>query len=300
MYQPNRLLTSPIHKCIVDALKENAEIELLLRPTRRFLFHTLYRPSVYVPEFNKPCLGVLCARSDLEKRPLMVIETESQLTEALRHCYRECEISWLEVFEGLGGIHIVGEHLGIRMELTTPIAYVGIALKAPQAWVSEVRERSFIPQGRLIQSFHERVLREAIDRLTARFPIECHHQMPFGFVAGYRAQMPPQIARSAVDAVLLFSTRFNSDGVVLLPINLNLHNAHVANEQTAEKDRLINQFAQEIEMPLLTIRAAEQPDAYIFSAVALDIKPITVIGRSPEDWAQAICPFVEAVIERLN
>ncbi len=300
MYQPNRLLTSPIHKCIVDVLKEAEGLELLLRPTRRFIFHTLYRPSVYVPEFNKPCLGVLCARNDPEKRPLMVIETEPQLSEALRQCYRECDISWLEVFEGLGGIHVIAEHQSIRMELTTPIAYIATAFKAPLAWVSELRERNFIPQGRFVQSFHERVLREAIDRLTQKYPIECHHQMPFGFVAGYRAQMPPQIARSAVDVVLLFSTRYNSDGVVLLPINLNLHNAHVSNEQTAEKDRLLYQFAEEIEMPLLIIRAAEQPDAYIFGAVALDVKPITVIGRSPDDWASAISPFVEAVIERLK
>lgn len=300
MYQPNRLLTAPIHKCLVEVLKVEEDMELLLRPARRFLFHNLYRPSMFVPEFNKPCFGVLSLRSDMEKRPLMVIETEPQLSEALRQCYRECEILWLEVFEGPAGIHMQGENMGIRLELSTPIAYLNVAIRAPMAWVAERRQRNYIAQGRLIQSFHERLLREALDLLAERYPIECHHQVPFGFVTGYRANMLPQIARSAVDAVLLFRYEFNSDGVVLLPINLNLHNAHVANEQTAEKDRLITQFAQEIGMPLLTIRAAEQPDAYIFTATALDIKPITVIGRAPADWANAIAPFVEAVIEALN
>lgn len=300
MYQPNRLLTSPIHKYLVEVVKTFEDIELLLRPARRFLFHNLYRPNVFVPEFNKPCFGVVCLRADQEKRPLMVLETEPQLSEALRQCYRECEILWLEVFEGPAGIHMQGENMGIRLDLSAPIAYLNVAIQAPMAWVAERRQRNYIAQGRLVQSFHERLLREALDLLAEHYPIESHHQIPFGFVTGYRANMVPQIARSAVDAVLLFRYDFNSDGVVLLPINLNLHNAHVANEQTAEKDRLINQFAQEIGMPLLTIHAAEQPDAYIFTATALDIKPITVIGRAPLDWANAMMPFIEAVIEALN
>jgi hypothetical protein len=177
---------------------------------------------------------------------------------------------------------------------------MGTALRAPLAWVDERVERRYVPQGRLIQSFHERLLREAIDLLAPQYPIECHHQMPFGFVTGYRAQMPPQIARSAVDVVLLVSAQMSSDGVVLLPINLNLHNAHVANEQTTEKDRLMCEFAASIEMPFLTIRAAEQPDAYVFSAPSLNEKSITVIGRAPADWANAIRPFVEAALETLR
>lgn len=300
MYQPNRLLTNPVNKHIVELAKEWEGYELLLRPSRRFLFHNLYRPNAYIPEFNKPCFGVLCARNDREKRPLLVIETEPQLSEALRQAYRECEILWLEIYEGPAGIHFYSENAGIRMELSCPIAQMRVALRAPLAWVHERVERRYIPQGRLIQSFHERILREALDLLLPEYPIECHHQMPFGFVTGYRAQMPPQIARSAVDVVLLVSSAMNSDGIVLLPINLNLHNAHVSNEQTTEKDRLMCDFAREIEMPFLTIRAAEQPDAYVFSAPSLDEKSITVIGRAPVDWANAIRPFVEAALEQLN
>ncbi|MFN7015678.1 MAG: hypothetical protein ACK4P5_00740 [Fimbriimonadales bacterium] len=300
MYQPNRLLTNPVNKYIVELAKNWEGYELLLRPARRFLFHNLYRPSAYVPEFNKPCFGVLCLRDDREKRPLLVIETEAQLSEALRQSYRDSEILWLEVYEGPAGIHFFCENAGIRMEMSCSVAQMGVALRAPLAWVQERVERRYIPQGRLIQSFHERLLREAIDLLLDEFPIEVHHQMPFGFVTGYRAQMPPQIARSAVDVVLLVSSRYNPDGVVLLPINLNLHNAHVSNEQTTEKDRLMCDFAREIEMPFLTIRAAEQPDAYVFSAPSLNEKSITVTGRAPADWANAIRPFVEAALESLN
>ncbi|GIV13614.1 MAG: hypothetical protein KatS3mg021_1896 [Fimbriimonadales bacterium] len=34
MYQPNRLLTAPIHKCLVEVLKVEEDMELLLRPAR--------------------------------------------------------------------------------------------------------------------------------------------------------------------------------------------------------------------------------------------------------------------------
>jgi len=300
MYQPNRLLTNPINKYIVELLANWKDYELLLRPARRFLFHHLYRPSAYVPEFNKPCFGVLCLRNDREKRPLLVVETESQLSEALRQCYRESDVLWLELYEGLAGIQCSCENRSIRMEISCTVAQLGSALRAPLAWADERVEQRYVPQGRLIQSFHERVLREAVDLLTPYYPIECHHQMPFGFVTGYRAQMPPQIARSAVDVVLLVSVQQNSDGIVLLPINLNLHNAHVANEQTTEKDRLMCEFAAAIEMPFLTIRAAEQPDAYVFSAPSLNEKSITVIGRAPADWANAIRPFVESALEAID
>lgn len=300
MYQPNRLLTNPVNKYLVELSKSWQDYELLLRPARRFLFHNLYRPSAYVPEFNKPCFSVLCLRSDREKRPLLVLETDPQLSEALRQSYRECDVLWLEVFEGPAGIHLYSENSGIRMELTCSIAQLGVAIRAPLAFVQERVDKNHIPQGRLIQSFHERLLREALDLLATQYPIECHHQIPFGFVTGYRAQMPPQIARSAVDVVLLVSSRVNADGVVLLPINLNLHNAHVSNEQTSERDRLMCEFAQEIGMPFLTIRAAEQPDAYIFSAPTLQEKAITVVGRAPDDWANAIRPFVEAALEALK
>jgi hypothetical protein len=232
--------------------------------------------------------------------PLLVIETEPQLSESLRLCYRESDVLWLEVYEGPAGIHFSSENAGVRLEMNCAIAQMGIALRAPLAWVDERVERRYVPQGRLVQSFHERVLREAIDLLVPHYPIECCHQMPFGFATGYRAQMPPQIARSAVDVVLLVSAQLNSDGVVLLPINLNLHNAHVSNEQTSEKDRLMCEFAVAIEMPFLTIRAAEQPDAYVFSAPSLNEKSITVIGRMPTDWANAIRPFIEAALETLN
>ncbi|MCS7209421.1 MAG: hypothetical protein NZ874_07605 [Fimbriimonadales bacterium] len=300
MYQPNRLLTNPVNKYIVELAKKWTGYELLLRPSRRFLFHNLYRPNAYVPEFNKPCFGVLCLQEDREKRPLLVLETEAQLSEALRQSYRECGILWLEIYEGPAGIHFYSEHGSIRLEMSSSVAQMDTALRAPLAWIHERVEHHYIPQGRLIQSFHERVLREAIDILVEQYPIECHHQMPFGFVTGYRAQMPPQIARSAVDVVLLVSAQLNPDGIVLLPINLNLHNAHVANEQTTEKDRLMCEFAREIGMPFLTIRAAEQPDAYVFSAPSLDEKAITVVGRAPADWANAIRPFVEAALETLS
>lgn len=299
-FQPNRLLTHPINRCLAEVLQAIGEYELLLRPARRFVFHSLYRPPAYIPEFNKPCFGVLVAPDDLEKRPYMVLETESNLSEALRGAYRECEILWLEVYEGPAGIHMSCEMAGIRMELTTSAPYLAAAIHAPLALLRARYGRAYTPPGRLVQSFHERLLREAIDCLMLQYAIACHHQVPFGFVTGYRANMPPLIARSAVDLVITLSLSRNPDGLVLLPINLNLHNAHMENEQTTEKDRQITEFAQLIGMPMLTIRAAEHPDAYLFTCTGLDIEPITVQGRAPADWANAIRVVLEEVFRVLE
>jgi hypothetical protein len=124
--------------------------------------------------------------------------------------------------------------------------------------------------------------------------------VPFGFITGYRANMPREIARSAVDAVITLSLNVNPDGLVVLPINLNLHDAHQENEQIAEKDRLITEFANSIGMPMLIIRAAEQPEAYRFTCTGLEIEPVVVVGRAPADWANAIRPILEATFEALE
>ncbi|GBC93495.1 hypothetical protein HRbin15_01986 [bacterium HR15] len=300
VFQPNRLLTHPINRYLAEILQTIGEYELLLRPARRFVFHSHYRPSAYIPEFNKPCLGVLVAPDDLEKRPYMVLETEPNLSEALREAYRECEILWLEVYEGPAGIHMNCEIAGIRLEMATVVPHLATAIQAPLALLRARYGRVPIPPGRLVQSFHERLLREAIDCLALQYAIACHHQVPFGFVTGYRANMPPPIARSAVDMVITLSLRVNPDGLVLLPINLNLHNAHQENEQTAVKDRLITEFAQSIGMPMLIIRAAEGADAYLFSCTGLELEPIRVEGRAPADWADAIRVVLEAAFQALD
>ncbi len=299
-FQPNRLLTHSINRYLAEVLQTIGEYELLLRPARRFVFHSLYRPPAYIPEFNKPCFGVLVAPGDLEKRPYMVLETEPNLSEALRASYRECEILWLEVYEGPAGVHLNCEIADIRMELTTPMPRLAMAIQAPIALLRERHGHPYTPPGRLVQSFHERLLREAIDCLMLQYAIACHHQVPFGFVTGYRANMPPEIARSAVDAVLTLHLSVNPDGLVLLPVNLNLHSAHQENEQTARKDRLITEFADSIGMPMLTIRAAERRDAYLFLCTGLDVEPIMVQGRAPADWANAIRIVLEEAFRALD
>ena len=298
-FQPNRLLTHPINRYLVEVLQTTGDYELLLRPARRFLFHSLYRPAAYIPEFNKPCLGVLVVPGDQEKHPYLVLETEPNLSEALREAYRQCEILWLEVYEGPAGVHLNCEISGIRMEIAASVSHLALALEAPLAWLRARYKRAITPPGRLIQSFHERLLREAIDSLAVQYAIACHHQVPFGFITGYRANMPREVARSAVDAVITLNLNVNPDGLVVLPINLNLHDAHQENEQIAEKDRLITEFAHSIGMPMLIIRAAEHPDAYRFTCTGLDIEPIVVAGRAPADWANAIRPILEATFNAL-
>ncbi len=299
-FQPNRLLTHPINRYLAEVLQATGEYELLLRPARRFVFHPLYRPSAYIPEFNKPCFGVLVMPDDLEKRPFMVLETEPTLSEALREAYRECELLWLEVYEGPAGVHLNCEMAGVRMEIAAAMPHLGMAIQAPLALLRARYGRTHTPPGRLVQSFHERLLREAVDCLALQYAIACHHQVPFGFVTGYRANMPSAIARSAVDLVITLSFGVNPDALVVLPINLNLHNAHQENEQTTEKDRLITEFARSIGMPMLTIRAADQPDAYRFECTGLDVEPVVVRGRAPADWAEAIRPVLESALRALD
>ncbi|MEN3000992.1 MAG: hypothetical protein ABDI19_04015 [Armatimonadota bacterium] len=299
-FQPNRLLTQPINRYLAEVLQTIGEYELLLRPARRFVFHALYQPPAYVPELNKPCFGVLVASDDLEKRPFMVLETEPVLSDSLREAYRQCGILWVEVYEGPAGVHLNCEMMGIRAEIATAVPHLAKAIQAPLALLRACYGQTHTPPGRLLQSFHERLLREAIDCLARRYAIACHHQMPFGFVTGYRANMPPQITRSAIDAVITLNLDVNPDGLVLLPINLNLHDAHQQNKRTAEKDRLITEFAESIGMPLLTIRAAERPDAYLFTCTALNLEPIVVEGRAPADWANAIRITLEEVFHVLD
>lgn len=295
-YQPNRLFTEPLSRWLVESTEPFQDFLLLLRPSRRFMFYPQYQPREFVPEFNKPCFGVLTYKNDPDKRPQMVIETEI-ISDALRQCYLENEVLWVEIFEEPGGVTLMCDHGGVRMSVSAPIHKLAKALACPLAWV---RAKMAQPLGRLVQSYHERLIREAVETLSQAICIECHHQVPFGFATGYRKDMPKPIARAALDVVITIDYKTDPDGIVLLPVKIDLHNSHTDDPYTMDKDRLMQEYAERICMPLLTVHMGEKPEEYLFECSTLQVLPVTVYGRDKEEWAHATLPFVREAMRYIG
>lgn len=295
-YQPNRLFTDPLSRWLVEATEPFQDLLLLLRPSRRFVFYSQYQPREFVPEFNKPCFGVLAYKTDPDKRPQIVVETET-ISDALRQCYLENEVLWIEIFEEPGGLTLMCEHAGVKMSLGAPVHKLSKTIAAPLSWV---REKMAQPLGRLVQSYHERLLREAVEMLNPALHLECHHQVPFGFATGYRKDMPKTIARAALDVVVTIGYRSDPDGIVLLPIKIDLHNSHQDDPYTVDKDRQMQSYAEQIHMPLMTVHAGERPEEYLFECTTLDVPPVRVYGRDKEEWARALTPFVREAMRYIG
>lgn len=287
-YQPNRLFTDPLSRTIVEAVRPFNDLTLLLRPSRRFLFYAQYQPREFVPEFNKPCFGALAFKNDPDKKPQIVIETEP-ISDSLRRSYLDNEILWIEVFEEPGGLAMVSEHCGVRMSVNGAAHKLSKMVAAPLSWV---RERMAQPLGRLVQSYHERLLRDAVETLAHDHNVECHHQVPFGFATGYRKDMPKPIARAAMDVVITISYETDPDGIVLLPVKIDLHNCHQDDPITMDRDRMLAEYAGQIEMPMLIVRAGAEPEEYIFDCPSLGVSPGFVRGRDRADWGRALSPYV--------
>lgn len=295
-YQPNRLFTDHLSRSIVEATRCFPEYLFLLRPSRRFLFYPQYQPRDFVPEFNKPCFGVLACRNDPDKRPQLVIETE-MISDALHQSYVENEVLWVEIYEEPGRLALTAEHGGVQLSVTAPVHKLSKMLAAPLAWV---QAKIALPPGRLVQSYHERLLREAVEVLAATLPLECHHQVPFGFATGYRNDMPRSIARAALDIVITIDYETDPDGSVLLPVKIDLHNSHTDDLFTIGKDRLMQKYAEQIEMPLMSVHCGNGPEEYVFECPVLGVGPVTVRGRDKEDWARALVPFVREALRYIG
>ncbi len=296
-YQPNRWLMTDLHRRIVSASRQFSEYTVLLRPTRRHIFVRNFKlPSgAYIPEFFRPCFGVLARESDPDKKPCLVIETEDPGSE-MRALYEKYGVLWGFIHQDQNRFVLDCTHGGTTIRVEETMGSLFKLLCAPLAWFE--RQVSF-PQGSYVHSHSERVLRDAVKTLSPSYRIEIHHQVPLSYVLGYKDGLSPDEARilgAEIDAVITQSFEADPDGAVVLPVKIDLFDSHRADAGVIEKDQAVRALCKRFHVPLLGISPGDDPDSYSFDCEILGLPHGIAIGHDAQQWAGALAPFLGAAI----
>jgi hypothetical protein len=146
------------------------------------------------------------------------------------------------------------------------------------------------PQGSLVHGFPEQVLREAVLNLKFTLGVECHHQVPLGYVLGYKSDLTleeKRILNAAVDAVVVQSLDTDPNGTVILPISLNIHPTHHTDPKTMKRDSEGLAICEKYRVPLLVIESNGN-DTYRFECSQLKMSDGVAAGLVPETWSNAL------------
>jgi hypothetical protein len=295
-YQANLWLMSDLHRRIVAAAHQFSDYEVLLRPTRRHIFVRNYKlpADTLVSEFFRPCFAVLARTTDPDKKPCLVIETEDP-GDAMKGLYDEHGVLWVLVEQDQNRFVLKCKHGGTQLRVEETMGSLFKLLCAPLAWFE--RKVSF-PQGSYVHSHSERILREAVETLSPSYRIEIHHQVPLSYVLGYKDDLSPEekkLLGSEVDAVITQSYDADPDGAVILPIRLDLHDAHRTKPTVQLRDKAIKALCARYELPLLVVEP-NSTEGYDFKCEKLKLPNGQAPNLDAQEWAGALAPFLGAAI----
>jgi hypothetical protein len=298
-YQPHLLLMSDVHRRIASAALQFDRYKLFLRPTRRHIFVRNFKlaDGKYVPEFFRACFGVLAYKNDPEKKPALVIEAEpsaAPLSAEIAELYNHHGILWASIVQDGNCFRLECSHGGTELSI---VDSSGNFLKLLASALSWHERRITFSQGSLVHSHTERTLREAVEKLSPTYRIDCQHQVPVSHVLGHRSGLSPEETKllgSEIDAVITMGFDADPDCGIVLPVKLDVHETHRTNAAVAAKDDAVRRLFARFDVPLLTV----VPDGvgYQFDCPALELEPINADQRGADDWADALAPFLGAAI----
>ena|SRR5918992_2462042 len=248
-----------------------------------------------MPEFFKACFGVLCKESDPDKKPCMVIETE-ELSPEMEELYAEHGILWVYIRREQNQFVLDCEHEGTCVRGKESKGNLTKLLDLPLLWYEQGIAS---PQGSLVHGSHEQVLREAVLNLKSTLGVECHHQVPLGYVLGHKPDLTleeKRILTAAMDAVVVQSLNTDPNSTVILPISLNIHPTHRTDPKTMKRDSEGLALCEKYRVPLLVIES-DGNDIYHFECSQLNLSNSLAAGLVPESWSKALVPFVIAAMQ---
>jgi hypothetical protein len=294
-YQPNLWLIGDLHRRIVAAARQFSEYNVLLRPTRRHIFVRNFRlPDKLISEFFRPCFAILARASDPDKKPCLVIEIEEP-GEEITSLYEQHGVLWVLIQQHQNRFVLRCKHTGTLLQVEETMGSLFKLLCAPLAW--HERKVSF-PQGSYVHSHSERILRDAVTTLSPSYRIELHHQVPLSYVIRFKEDLTledKKLLSSEIDAVITQSYEADPDGAVILPIRLDVHDAHRTNASVQQRDMAIKSLCERQGVPLL-VAESNDAEGYEFKCETLRLPTGTAPTLDAQDWAGALAPFLGAAI----
>lgn len=281
-YHPNRLILEGAHRLIVEAFTRCPNRRLLLRPARKRLFaQEPSAPSLSV-ELSKPSFAALIDRSDTEAKPILVIETDP-ISAGVRELYRTSDIPFVEAEHSSGRGSFRFERPGFSAKLQFDDRGDSQAVESVLRWA----ESSGSPnRGPLVRNVIEKRVAASFSLFAEELGISTHHHMPFGYVAGYRQDLPRAIARHTIEMAISLRHEVDASMPVILPVRVDARRDDSSLDAEA-RDQEIAEYVCSVGMPMAAVQPADDGCFRLTYSLCSDAE-VELAEEDSEGWTSAL------------
>jgi hypothetical protein len=228
-------------------------MRLALRPARKRLFAAEPNIASLQVELNKPAFAALVSPEDPDGKPFLVFETDP-VSAGIRDLYRNADIPYIEADQVGGRGMLRFERPGFSAKLQFDDRGDTAAVESVLRW-AETSSREF--RGPLIRNVLERTISEALAGCCDELGISVHHQIPFGYAAGYRQDLPRSIARHTIEMAVSMKPSVAQGAPVVMPLRIEDTHDSERDRESIERDECVADFVISVGMPMAAIQPSD-------------------------------------------
>lgn len=291
-FQPNRLVLESGHRLVVKCFAQLPGTRLVLRPARKRLFPTDPEIPTLAVELNKPAFAALVKADDHQAAPIAVFETDS-ISTGIRDLYRRAGLPFVEADHANGKGVLRFERPGFAAKLSFDDRGWQTAVDTILRWLDGHEAES---RGTLLKSPVEQSVYNAIASFADDLNLSVHHQVPFGYVAGYRPDLPRSTARHTIEMSVGIKPDADPEAPVILPIRIELRPDHERDPDQVERDIQVAEFVCSVGMPMAAIQPAEN-GKYRLTYSLDGFEDVEIELEEQDRWSRILRSITEHALE---
>jgi hypothetical protein len=294
-FQANRLVLESGQRIVIEAFSNLPGTRLLLRPARKRLFISEPEISSLSVELNKPAFAVLVDEEDLECRAKIVFETD-QVSAGIRELYRNADIPVVESDTAAGRGVLRFERSGFVSRMQFDHRGLEQAVDSILRWSEPV---TFDYKGSMRRNPVEQVVGQVMESIASDFGVLVNYHMPFGYVAGYRPDLPRSIARHTIEVTVTMRPSVHPEAPVVLPIRIETEHDSNRTEDSIERDQIVADFVCSVGMPMAAIQPSENDQCRItYSLDGMD--DIQLDTNDVDGWRASMSRILEHALNTVR
>lgn len=229
---------------------------------------------------------------DQSATPIMVFETDS-ISAGIRDLYRRAELPFVEADQANGKGVLRFEKTGFVGKLSFDDRGWQTAIDTIIAWLEDHKPES---RGTLLKSPVEQHVYRALSRFTDDLDLTVHHHIPFGYVAGYRADLPRSTARHTIEMSVGMKPDADAEARVILPIRIELQQDHERDPALVERDVQVAEFVCNVGMPMAAIQQGEN-GKYRLTYSLGQFEDVEIELEEQDRWSRILRSITEHALE---
>lgn len=294
-FQANRLVLESGQRIVIEAFSHLPGTRLLLRPARKRLFISEPDISTLSVELNKPAFAVLVDESDPDCRAKIVFETD-QVSTGIRELYRNADIPVVESDTASGRGILRFERSGFISRMQFDQHGLEQAVDSIIRWSEPA---TFDYKGAMRRNAVEQIVGQTMESIAPDYGVLVNYHVPFGYVAGYRPDLPRSVARHTIEVTIAIQPNVHPEAPVVLPIRIETAPDSERTEESIERDQIVADFVCSVGMPMAAIQPSENGQCRItYSLDGMD--DIQLSLNDAEGWRTSMSKILEHALQTIR